>query len=401
MSHQDDFRIEHQEVHDDKEQPQFGDHGSAPQPTTSERDDGNPPPSEQKEPKFHSPPSRRSRARLREPALFHHLDSAASISWTPMLWGPPGIGKTAQVREWAKARDRKIFVVALSQLDSVDVRGLPAPVHGRTAYLRPNFLPNLDEGPCVLFLDEFTNASITVHRAVYELVQERRIGDHRLPKDCFIICAGNRPEDRAGLQPLPEPLSNRLLHLDIKPDVAAWLSWAKHRNFDRSILDFITVYPTQLWRGPVGKSGTASAFPTPRSWEAIALLLIHPRPETLDDALICGLLGPDTALLFRSFVDSRIRVSDLKRLLKNPQNHPIPPTFQHLEILNSYIAARLADDAKDHQDLLESIAVLMKRLGPDRGGQLGRTAITCSDQARWNTNLKAILRQYEGGNEAR
>lgn len=354
---------------------------------------------------------RKRRRAVPMPKLHLQLDIAWRIGRTPMLWGPPGVGKTERVRAWASLRKRRLFVVTLSQLDAMDTRGLPAPENGRTIHLRPNFLPDCSEGPCVLFLDEFTNASISVQRAVYELVLDRRIGDHLLPNDCIVICAGNRPEDRAGLMALPDPLTNRLLHLDVRADPAEWIAWADAKGIDPVVTDYITLYPGDLWSGSSGQSGVDSAFATPRSWEGVAdLLWINPA-RTIEsglEELILGSIGPIVGRRFLSFARSGTRVADLERIRLDPVEAPLPPSEESFRYLFAYLSAILqrvleceneteaAERIAAHDRTIDAIAHLVGRMGPDRGFLFADMALKYSDRARWNTLLKAAFRRLKG-----
>ncbi|GHU30402.1 hypothetical protein AGMMS50256_17270 [Betaproteobacteria bacterium] len=85
------------------------------------------------------------------------------------IWGPPGIGKSDMVRQAAVQQgwlqDNKAFIdVRLSQMEPVDLRGLPVPDMSarKTDWLPPTWLPF--EGSAwpnsgVLFLDEASSTS--------------------------------------------------------------------------------------------------------------------------------------------------------------------------------------------------------------------------------------------------
>ena len=47
--------------------------------------------------------------------------------------------------------------------------------------------------PICLFLNALTAAPPALQPSVYGLLQERRIGLHKLPDACFVVAAGNGP----------------------------------------------------------------------------------------------------------------------------------------------------------------------------------------------------------------
>ena len=60
-----------------------------------------------------------------------------------MLWGPPGVGKSALVHQIAMARGLKVLDLRLAQLEPTDLRGIPMPntVTGRADWFLPSFWP--------------------------------------------------------------------------------------------------------------------------------------------------------------------------------------------------------------------------------------------------------------------
>jgi MoxR-like ATPase len=78
--------------------------------------------------------------------------------------------------------------VRLSQLDSVDLRGIPSIKDSRTVWMPPIFLPT--EGVGILFLDELNSAPPSVQAAIYQLMLDRKIGEYSMPEGWRIVCAG-------------------------------------------------------------------------------------------------------------------------------------------------------------------------------------------------------------------
>ncbi|MEM4203454.1 MAG: hypothetical protein QXS54_05220 [Candidatus Methanomethylicaceae archaeon] len=141
------------------------------------------------------------------------------------LIGPPGIGKSAAVRDFAKTLAAELnkkfvdfddlspdevesilkspdqyFIFAdkrLTGLDPVDVSGIPRPVNG-SKYIM--FLPLalaqlLNKCAGILFLDEFLNESRSNMLAqAYKIVRDYKIGDISLSKSSLVVAASNSSE---------------------------------------------------------------------------------------------------------------------------------------------------------------------------------------------------------------
>lgn len=202
---------------------------------------------------------------------------------TPMmLWGAPGIGKSDTIQQLAE-RLEKLYMkpcivhdVRLSLYSPTDLKGMPFAdkVANKTTWLRPGML-DMDESDGVinlLFLDEITNASQSVAHAAYQLILDRKIENHKLPDNCYVICAGNRVADKSATTKMSTPLANRLSHFEVIPDVKSWQKWALDQvNYDPRVIGFISYKPEALFTYEPGKD--EMAFPTPRSWSVVARML--------------------------------------------------------------------------------------------------------------------------------
>lgn len=143
-----------------------------------------------------------------------------------MLWGPPGVGKSDGVREFADrlgtAADKRVNVtdVRLLLFSPVDLRGVPVADAQRrfTDWLMPRIfdMDASDDVINVLFLDELTAASPSVQTAAYQITLNRSVGEHRLPDNTIVIAAGNRTTDRSVAYRMPNALANRLMHFQMR-----------------------------------------------------------------------------------------------------------------------------------------------------------------------------------------
>ena len=223
----------------------------------------------------------------------------------PMLWGPPGVGKSQGVRELAEAiedrtgRSAHVTDVRLLLFNPVDLRGIPVPSEDRTlaVWLKPKIfdLDPSDGIVNVLFLDEVTAAPPTVQAAAYQLVLDRKVGEHELPANTIVIAAGNRASNRsAANNRMPLALANRLLHIDVAADYRSWRPWAVSQGVDPTVIAYLAYRPDALLQ--FDPAGGCHAFPSPRSWEMASRVIgLSGGDVELALPLVAGLIGTGAA----------------------------------------------------------------------------------------------------------
>lgn len=226
-----------------------------------------------------------------------------------MLWGPPGVGKSQGIRQVAdalrKETGKKVSVtdVRLLLFNPVDLRGIPAANAERTlaVWLRPKIfdLNPSKEYINILFLDEITACPPSVQAAAYQLTLDRKVGEHALPDNTIVLCAGNRTSDRSVAYNMPRALANRLCHLEIVSDSDRWLEWAVKKSLHPYIVGFISFRRDHLMRFAADNDDLA--FATPRSWEMVSSILRLNDDVAQVFDLIAGCIGQGAALEFLSY----------------------------------------------------------------------------------------------------
>src|SRR5579883_460852 len=116
------------------------------------------------------------------------LDVATQARVPVLLWGPPGVGKSAAIQRWAVDRGMRCWTVIASLREPSDFAGLPIvdPVDddqvGRTirtvSFAPPRFAVEAAEHGGVIFLDELTTAPPAVQAALLRAVIDRTLGLH-------------------------------------------------------------------------------------------------------------------------------------------------------------------------------------------------------------------------------
>ncbi len=239
------------------------------------------------------------------------------------IWGPPGIGKSSLVEQFAEEVGLVCVSLLGSQLAPEDIIGVPQITEGKSRFCPPTMIAR-DEPYC-LFLDELNACSHEVQKSFYSLIHERRVGDYRLPEGSIVIGAGNRTQDSAIVKPMSSALMNRLIHVQMKASHRDWLEWACQNNIHPFIVDYIQNRPDHLWSQP---PKTEEPFSTPRSWHMLSDALHEMGDNTTDEMLeilASGCLSSHHAGQFKAFVKQIRNNYALGAILKGQIKWPDAP----------------------------------------------------------------------------
>lgn len=287
-------------------------------------------------------------------ALGYLIDAKQPV----MLHGSPGIGKSDVVRQVAKQRGLELIDLRLSQLDPVDLRGVPSVDAKRkiTSWNAPSFLPT--EGKGILFLDEINSAAQATQAAAYQLILDRRLGDYELPPGWCMIAAGNRAIDRAIVNQMSTALKNRFTHLTYEVNNDDWCEWALRNNVSTEVLGFIRFRPMLLndfeqrndskaERERMQHLKNAQAFATPRSWEFLSRVVQQNPNPGLEYELYSGIVGEGAAAEFMGYLKYYRDLPNLDALLMNPGKAPVPEEPATLYALSTGLATKATKDSME------------------------------------------------------
>lgn len=295
---------------------------------------------------------------MRPSQVFQALSYLIDAKQPTMLHGSPGVGKSDIVRQIAKARNIELIDLRLSQLDPVDLRGVPSVDTKRhlTTWNAPSFLPTSGEG--ILFLDEINSAPQATQAAAYQLILDRKLGDYTLPDGWAMIAAGNRSTDRAIVNQMSTALKNRFTHIDYEVNNDDWCQWALDSNIAVEVLGFIRFRPMLLnefeqrnesaeERKRVQQLKDAKAFATPRSWQFMSRVVGQQPSKDIEYELYSGIVGEGAAAEFMGYLKYYRDLPNLDALLMAPEKAKIPEEPATLYALATGLAAKATVDNFD------------------------------------------------------
>jgi hypothetical protein len=229
---------------------------------------------------------------------------------TVMLWGQPGVGKSEGVHRLAEKLEnetgKKVHVkdVRLLLYNPIDLRGIPVPDERKenAKWLSPEVF-KFDSSPQtinILLLDELSAAPPSVQAAAYQLILDRKIGEHVLPDNVIVIGAGNRQQDRGVAYKMPTPLANRMSHFEVVSEIEDWKDWAIETKVHPMIIGFLNFKPTYL--NKFDAKNDATAFATPRTWSFVDdYLNIFEDQIEAAFPMIVSTVGEGVAIEFKAF----------------------------------------------------------------------------------------------------
>ena len=284
------------------------------------------------------------------------------------LWGSPGIGKSQLIAQVADDLGALMVDFRLSQIDAVDLHGLPdvdtSTSTATTTWRVPSTLPfegtpfdtpDNRERIIVLFLDEAMQAPPSVQAVAFQLVLDKRIGEHKLMPNVRIVAASNRETDRAGTNRMLTPLANRFAHLDVTASLDPWVEWARENGIHPAVEAYVRFRPDYLDTFEAAQVGNHKAFATPRSWEVVSRVLhmmTDARTRVIEDKatthlMVSGTVGAGVGSELLAFVDTWESMPSIDNILKHPDKAPVPDEPSMLFAVTAALGHRATKDNLD------------------------------------------------------
>ncbi|MDR7277773.1 AAA family ATPase [Catenuloplanes atrovinosus] len=360
-----------------------------------------------------------------EPRRDDQLDAlalAVAADLPVLLWGEPGIGKTAGLMQLAADLGLPLTTVIASVHEPSDFAGLPVvgddPAVRGVAMAPPDWAVRLvRDGKGLLFLDELSTAPPAVQAALLRVVLERRVGALTLPAGVRIVAAANPRGSAADGWELSPPLANRFVHLQWTHDTqvvarglgGVWpratlprldperlpeaLAYAR-----RALSTFLTARPGLVHRLPGSEQVRGGAWPSPRSWEMTLRLVAFARAAgTSRDVLsmlVRGAVGDGPGLELLAGLD-RLDLPDPEAVLADPEHAPLPERGDLRQAVLDGVVAALADrPSRVRWDAAWAVLARAAETGPPDLVVVPATALAALRRADWD--VPALIDRLAG-----
>lgn len=258
------------------------------------------------------------------------------------LIGGAGLGKTSNVQQIVEENEWMLYILSLAQFDAAELGGVICLVDGKAERVMPHWLRKLWEMSencevVVLFLDELPQAPVSNQNVAAQIINERRIGEFKLPDNCAIVAAGNRTSDRAGTNTMPSHLKDRLMFLEIEADLEDTIAYFMAHKVHEDVTGFLRARPEFLHKF----DRDANASPSPRSWDRVATILEWGLDPVCEAEAISGQVGRAACADFLGYRKLKANMPDLDKIISNPDSAEIPSDAMVLYALAAGLAHKM------------------------------------------------------------
>lgn len=255
----------------------------------------------------------------------------------PYLMSGAGLGKTSTVQQIAAEMGVDLIILSLAQYDYTEIAGWTLPNEDRTAMVRmqPDWMPTSGKG--IIFLDELPQAPVTNQNIAAQLVNERRVGPHKLPHGWVIVAAGNRTSDRAGTNTMPTHLRDRLMFLEVEADLEDAIAYYSKVGVSDKVRAYLRFRPEWLHKFDVQQN----ACPSPRSWERVSEIVSWDIDEACMAEAVAGQVGRAAAADFMGFLHLFAVAPDIDKLIAKPMDSDLPEDPAIMFAVSAAISSRM------------------------------------------------------------
>lgn len=229
-----------------------------------------------------------------------------------------------------------------------------------------------------VFMDELNASPPTTQSSALRVVHGGYAGDQRLPERTSFIAAGNPPGTSAGTYHLTAAMANRWLHFDFSAKGPGYVShwragmmsgwpalpvakvgadWQKSVSAKRGLVaSFIEVQHDYLHVQPTDQKQQGMAWPSPRTWERVAIVLAaaesakHDVKSSVTRLLIRGAVGEVAGDLFIKWYTDLDLISP-EEYLADPKRTALPIRQDQIMATLDAIASAALD--KKHPKFLQ------------------------------------------------
>jgi hypothetical protein len=187
------------------------------------------------------------------------------------------------------------------------------------------------------------SAPPAVQAAAYKVVLDRMVGLKKLHPNVAIVCAGNKEDDGAIVNPMSTALQSRIAHMEVMVDSKEWIEWASGAGLDHKITDYINWKPGNLYT--FKPNHTDKTYACPRTWEFASRVL---KVTDLDSPnmlpMLSGVLGEGVAREFLGFTKIYKDLPKPQQIEADPDSVRMPDEPSILYALSGTISHNATTD---------------------------------------------------------
>lgn len=282
------------------------------------------------------------------------------------LWcGAPGVGKTEIIQQAAAEEGYDVLISHPVTADPTDYKGLPVRLELKDGRIVAAFLPFGDlrqiieaTRPLLFFIDDLIQAPPAVQAAGMQLLQARKINDHKVADCVRMMAATNRKEDKAGGTTVLNPVKSRFFIMHLGCNQEDWALWAMKNGIDPVCISFTNYRPEFI--SNVEVSPDLQNLPCPRNMtEMFRCWMTHDYPKAAEHAYLAGRGGSVATSEFLAFARVWEHLPDVNKCLKDPDSFQVPTKPDILYALSGALAAKA--DKKNAANFFKACS----RLGKD------------------------------------
>jgi len=246
-----------------------------------------------------------------------------TVSYLPphiavLMRASTGVGKSAVVNQISQNTNLPLIDVRASIMSEGDVAGYPdiesMKKKGVMTFCMPSWFVRACNEPVILFLDELNRGLPAVQQSFFQIVLDRQLGNdadgnpYDIHPETRIFAAVNHGNEY-DVNDMDPALLRRFWTVDLEPKTSDWISWAKTKNIDDLIIEFVKTRTSHLYVD-ISKINPGNVFPTPASWARLDECLKFSNINLIDDRkninlynLSIGFIGQEAAVEFTDFVN--------------------------------------------------------------------------------------------------